>query len=815
MALQKTAERYSFNQLLSTNSFNIEIPIIQRDYAQGRDSQRELRTNFLVALYKYLEEDVPHRDLDFVYGYVTESKSFIPLDGQQRLTTLFLLHWYLAKANDDQDFIENVLSEAGKSKFVYKTRFTSTDFCEALLTNDINLHKLKDSDAEKKNALSKTIINKGWFQKHWSRDATVVSMLNMLDDIHYLFRDVPYFYKGLISEHPIITFLFLNLDDLKQGDDLYIKMNSRGKALTNFENFKAKFEQEIALLFDNKANDYTLLMGDKVVECSTQQYFSNKIDCVWTDLFWNYRDLIGDLNTYDDELMNFIRSSFTFSYIKSNPFDKSVFDLLLGNEVMSFNMQKELNLITKDSVVFLIDTLDNLMNGNLKPIDLVGDSFYFNLDAVFNNILKNTASNPERVLYYSYISYLIKHSAKISEIRDWMRVIANLVENTRFDSPDQFYSAILSVNKLLDVAPTILTALANDEKIDFFFSEQVFEEQIKAIAILSDRDTEFSWENLIYDAERSVFHKGQVGYLLEFSGINNKSEISEKLSSAKEIFKQYLSKFKALFSVLENNRNTEFILERALLTFDNYLLEASNWRYNFSSSRKVANYERDYSWKRILRVDFTNIQTSSKSKAKRSVFKDLVDSSQFNYANDDFVDKSLRKMIKESAVTDWRKDFVDDPRVIAKCGQGYIYSLGYNHNAIQLLNASQMNHLRYDLNTLVLYHQISDNKLFGPFENCSIHPAKGYDDATLIILSDWCYNRIYYRVIIEYIEEQYYITFTKAKGVNKIEEYSEEVQSVLEKLGYKWEEYGFDKVSRSRTSTLNKYKELLNELNQL
>ena len=815
MALQKTAERYSFNQLLSTNSFNIEIPIIQRDYAQGRDSQRELRANFLGALYKYLEKGIPHRDLDFVYGYVTENKSFVPLDGQQRLTTLFLLHWYLAKANNDQQFIENVLSKDGKSKFVYKTRFSSTDFCEALLTNDINLNDLKESDRDRKNSLSKTIINKGWFQKYWSRDATVLSMLNMLDDIHYLFRDVPHFYNGLISEQSIITFLFLNLDDLKQGDDLYIKMNSRGKHLTNFENFKAMFEQEISSLFEDNVKDYTLSMANKIIECSIQQYFSNKVDCVWTDLFWNYRDLIGDLNTYDDELMNFIRASLTFSYIKNNPFDKPVFDLLLGNQVMSFNKQRELNLFTKDSVVFLIDTLDKLMNGNLKPVNKVTDYFYFDFEIVFCNILKNVASNPERILYYSYISYLVKHPENIFGLQDWMRVIANLVENTRFDSTDQFYSAISSVNKLLELAPNILEALKSDLKIDFFFSDQVYEEQMKAIAILSDRGAENSWEAIIYEAEKAVFHRGQIGYLFEFSGIQNKFEITQRLLDSKDIFKQYLAKFKALFSVLENDRNDGFLLERALLSFDNYLLETSNWRYNFSSSRKVSNYDRDYSWKRILRVDFTNSEPSIKSKTKRGVFQNLVDNAQFNYASDAFVNKSLNEMIKKSKINDWRRDFIDDPRIIAQCRQGYIYSWEYNHHTIQLLNASQMNHLRYDLNTLVLYYQISDNQIFGPFKNCNIHPAKGYDDTTLIILSDWCLNRIYYRLTVEYMYEQYHITFNKAKGVNKIEEYGAEVRSVLEKLGYKWEDKGYVNASKSRTSVFSKYKELSNDLNQL
>lgn len=816
MALQKTAERYSFSQLLSTNSLNIEIPIIQRDYAQGRDSQQELRTNFLGALYKYLEEGIPNRDLDFVYGYVTKDKDFIPLDGQQRLTTLFLLHWYLAKANNDDEFIKNVLSEDGKSKFIYKTRFSSTDFCEALLSNEINLTELKESDNGRKNSLSKTIINKGWFQKFWISDATVLSILNMLDDIHYLFRDTPHFYKGLISEQPIITFLFLNLDDLKQGDDLYIKMNSRGKPLTNFENFKAKFEQEITTLYGDSNNEYSLLMSDTIIECSTQKYFSYKIDCVWTDLFWNYRDLVGDLNTYDDELMNFIRASLTFSHIKNNSFDKSVLDLLLGSQLISFNKQKELNLFTKDSINFLISTFDTLMNGNLKPVNKVDDNFYFDFGIVFNNILKNAASIPERILYYSYVSYLIKYPDEIIGLQDWMRVISNLVENTRFDSSEQFYTAILSVNKLLDKASTILEELSRGLKVDFFFADQVYEEQMKSHVILSDRGTQESWEELIYEAEKAVFHKGQIGYLFEFSGAQNLSELKENSIITKETFRQYLQKFKALFSILESDRNRGFLLERALLTFGNYLLQNSNWRYNFSSSKRVANYDRDFSWKRILRVDFTNSEPSKISKSKRLLFKELVDSNQFDYGNETLVDKSINEMIKKSSVSDWRKDFIDDPRIISVCGQGYIYSWEYNHQAIQLLNASQMNHLRYDLNTLVLYYQIVDNEIFGPFENCQIQPAKGYDEPTVIVLSNWCHKNIHYKIIIElWGDGKYYLTFAKAKGVNNPDKYGSDINTLMHKLGYSWQEYGYEKSSTSRSGILNKLKELLNELSSL
>ena len=75
----------------------IAIPIIQRDYAQGRidPDVNRVRSRFLYSLYNAITGDPV--TLDFVYGDIDEKGTMTPLDGQQRLTTLFLLHWYAAK----------------------------------------------------------------------------------------------------------------------------------------------------------------------------------------------------------------------------------------------------------------------------------------------------------------------------------------------------------------------------------------------------------------------------------------------------------------------------------------------------------------------------------------------------------------------------------------------------------------------------------------------------------------------------------------------------------------------------------------------
>ena len=64
----------------------VKIPMIQRDYAQGRKSQGRIRDEFLKALHNaFTERPVA---LDFVYGSI-EDGLLIPLDGQQRLNTLY------------------------------------------------------------------------------------------------------------------------------------------------------------------------------------------------------------------------------------------------------------------------------------------------------------------------------------------------------------------------------------------------------------------------------------------------------------------------------------------------------------------------------------------------------------------------------------------------------------------------------------------------------------------------------------------------------------------------------------------------------
>ena len=115
----------------------IKIPIIQRDYAQGRESAKEIRKNFLNSIKDSLNKQL---HLDFIYGSVkklNEKNVLILLDGQQRITTLFLLYWYAAIKEERMDKFQELFcfrkEDIIKSKLRYEVRVSSEEFLDYII----------------------------------------------------------------------------------------------------------------------------------------------------------------------------------------------------------------------------------------------------------------------------------------------------------------------------------------------------------------------------------------------------------------------------------------------------------------------------------------------------------------------------------------------------------------------------------------------------------------------------------------------------------------------------------------------------------
>ena len=281
----------TFWQFLS--QYCIEIPIIQRDYAQGRAGREFLRRNFLRDIKKALASK-QELLLDFVYGSV-RGECFLPLDGQQRLTTLWLIHWYIA-------FQSGKLGEVAETlgKFSYETRLSSREFCKKLCT-DMDLQSFIDSETE---SLKDYIPSQKWFYSLWRQDPTIDAMLRMIsgtdikdkggedimDGIEELFcgttKDEFVRYWDLLTQpNAPIVFYRRPLESLGLTDDLYIKMNARGKQLTSFENFKADLIGYLQHQKDQAPESAST--WEKLLDA--QSGIPILMDTSWTELFWQYK----------------------------------------------------------------------------------------------------------------------------------------------------------------------------------------------------------------------------------------------------------------------------------------------------------------------------------------------------------------------------------------------------------------------------------------------------------------------------------------------------------------------------------------------
>lgn len=222
----------SFWQLLS--AYAILIPVIQRDYAQGRTDavSTRLRGRFVRSLADACRTG-RRLHLDFVYGMLEADGVFVPFDGQQRLTTLFLLHlWAAMRAGMPPG------AQAGLERFAYQVREDTRMFTQALVCHAAGLPA--------QGPVSAVLRAQPWFRQVWEADPTIHGMLVMLDEIERACTPPPEAPDRLWNvltdvQRPPVVFSFALLPPDHGADEIYVKMNARGRQLTGFELFKARF----------------------------------------------------------------------------------------------------------------------------------------------------------------------------------------------------------------------------------------------------------------------------------------------------------------------------------------------------------------------------------------------------------------------------------------------------------------------------------------------------------------------------------------------------------------------------------------------
>lgn len=682
----------TFRQLLDECP-RVEVPLIQRDYAQGRETEKEVRDHFLKALYDALVRapgDSPRPlNLDFVYGSMEggDPGSFLPLDGQQRLTTLFLLHWYLAWRDGQLSEFQSIVWDGRHSRFTYGVRPSSMEFFDELV------RYVPDTTPDKVPASRKLVENQPWFFLHWRLDPTIQSALVMLEAIHGLFRPTRNLFARLMdNQRPAITFQLLPLKHFGLTDDLYIKMNARGKPLTTFETFKARFEELLSDMYPTE----TRKLGNGAV--SVAEFFERRIDTRWTDFFWTYKS--PRTHTFDDAVMNLFVALARVSLDPASPrFDEDT--TLLRERPLggTFSLFHERGWLTRDFADNLINLFEAWSSGGGKLAPVLPNGRYFDEAAFFQKAIREPSAldYTQLVQFAAFVFYLRYHegSGKPTSLNEWMRVVRNLAVNSDIERPEEYGRCLTGLLKLLPDSNQILEHLSATDIGQIGFSpQQVREEAFKAKLIL----TNSAWRTRIDSAEAHGYFSGQIEFLLDFCGVFAAAERMpvtewevaehEQLQTA---FDRYLKKAQITFTssgLAPTKPTAHYLWKRALLTLGNYLVSTGR-NYSFLTDPPS---NRD-SWKRFLRGG---------RNGKREHLKVLWDRIDVNAE----IEPQLNQMITSaSSLEPWRAAIVKHPEIIAYCGQQEI-RWENNSDEIYLLHKTQMNGAHAELYSYVLFLEL-------------------------------------------------------------------------------------------------------------
>ena len=488
----------------------VEIPILQRDYAQGRlDPQTKginrKGENFIRVLFNALREE-KGLCMDIIYGSIEtrdddhpEEKTFIPLDGQQRLTTLWLLHWYLSQWEERSEEIAPLLQ-----RFTYATRSTARDFCQRLCS----LRLTQDELANPLEYFSERM----WFTSKYSYDPTIQAMLNMLNAIAKEQHKQPVSFDLLES----LQFRSFDIGAYELTDELYIKMNRRGKQLESIENLKADFV------------GYLKKIGH---DFSKPDSYDRKLDHEWADMAWGRREN----EDFDIRYLRLFNRYFYNLWIIDNP----------PGEKEKNSTPEYLNLHFTGTDYRGFEAYEKILSAKENRIEHMVRFFNFlasDRGIQYSNYLRNPWRDKEQKLVYPYLLDVERLSMldrialyalmlyvdnasdedlQISEHYEaWMRVVWNLIADPKLRSYQAQRRYMLLLAQLAPYSTTIESFLISTdiEKIGISSTGdekarlKLEQDKLRYIERYPNR------REALHRAERIPCLQGQVGFLLGIEG---------------------------------------------------------------------------------------------------------------------------------------------------------------------------------------------------------------------------------------------------------------------------------------------------------
>ena len=566
--------RYSLKELLTHNEIEqIIIPEIQRDYVWEIDNvakliddinknyekkkshKLELKINGIIEendtvnqfLTKEYERLKYHQKLGFIYAYHDRDYAgkFFLIDGQQRLTTLFLILLFLYKEVGKGDAFSLLYFKDDIPKVNYKVREESNDFLQLLIQSVLKGENYENSEKFYKSDYLKDVTICHLIENFKHIEKQVGNIKNKLEFLEYLedFVEVNYFDTHL-SE---------------QGEQLYIYMNSRGEQLSFQEIVRAELMQKI--------ND-----PKKKIELGNEWE-------KWQNFFWQNR---GENENADKGFEEFLKWAAIIHLGLNNGVVLS--NIVDSEKQLTRKQLKENYIKVYSDANIKKNQSEALFKYQIKYLDFEfltnlfdALSFIYKERTKYIPVLDEWLNNKIKIIDYVILLPLIQYVAQNDWLDDYQKIVdierlGMFLKNTTYfegvsKNPDtSTLDAILIVSQLIEDKNNI----DNIQNINDFSATIITEAELyKVEHYLNSNSERREWEEFIWDITLDEsFNTSLMGDIsVLFKCLESEITTSEEIVEL-EVISQYLEVLRKV--IFKNKQSTR--LRRLILSKFDYLI---------------------------------------------------------------------------------------------------------------------------------------------------------------------------------------------------------------------------------------------------
>lgn len=408
---------------LLDNDIKIIIPDLQRDYCWGtticeNEPDKTLAFKFgSDMLSNFNAKPKETMSLGLIYGYEVPAGHIQLCDGQQRITTLYLLLGLLnrrTKTLADRLISQRELDDNNEPYLQFAIRESSLYFMADLVNSfflDDKIHRVED------------IRKQGWYFKDYDNDPSIKSMLKALEDLERVVDNLEgesaYRFAYYLCHN--LHFIYYDMQTRRQGEETFVIINTKGEPLSSTENIKPSFIDHY-----KTENRNVKVISDKWEE--------------WESYFWAHRSEKNGNDTADAGMKEFFRWVSMIKYVvngyKNSKDDKQKkeYDDLRKKGILHFHLSLfEYDELCRyfDIINQLFSSVDYLKNDapdylSPKSEDTVNQMNWYRVLPLIYYLNRFRNANDREIKRFSEF---LKHTAKVNITRKNIQdVLPSLLE---------------------------------------------------------------------------------------------------------------------------------------------------------------------------------------------------------------------------------------------------------------------------------------------------------------------------------------------------------------------------------------------------